>query len=198
MLLPHSMLGWALVEKLAHNTVAMYHDSLNAMQSYRADKALSMDKLWKCLSLYMDYCATQATACAECVESAAVDQAADESTAADQAADESADAAAESAEQDKPDAEQPAAEADNAAAEEMASAEAGDAESAEAEAVLTPDAAAEEVASAGTDTQQVDSSLTLPCCSTYDTQLHMPQLYHSSQSQHAWKDNQCTGMTHRS
>jgi len=169
------VLGWALIEVLPHDTVAMYHDMLNAAQSYRADKALSMDKLWRCLSLYMDYCATQATASAECVEPAAVDQAADES----------ADAAAEFAEQDKPDAEQPAAEADDAAAEEVALAEADDAaisegaESAEAEVGLTADAAAEEVASAGTDTQQVDSSVTLPCSNTYDTQLHMSQLHHS-------------------
>ncbi|DBB16724.1 TPA: hypothetical protein ACH3X3_014968 [Trebouxia sp. C0006] len=105
----------------------------------------------------MDYCATQATASAACVESAA----------ADQAADESADAAAESAEQDEPDAEQPGAEADDAAAEEVASAEADDAaisegaESAEAEVGLTADAAAEQVASAGTDTQQAELSRTL-------------------------------------
>jgi len=193
-LLPHSMLGWPVVNVLPCNTVATYHDtaqvkinqsisqSINmyhdmsiAAQSYRADKALSMDKLWRCLSLYMDYCATQATASAACVESAA----------ADQAADESADAAAESAEQDEPDAEQPGAEADDAAAEEVASAEADDAaisegaESAEAEVGLTADAAAEQVASAGTDTQQVDSSVTLPCSNIYDTQLHMPQLHYS-------------------
>ncbi|KAL0038787.1 hypothetical protein WJX79_007865 [Trebouxia sp. C0005] len=37
-----------------------------SLQSYRADKALSMDKLWRCLSQYMDYCATQATASVEC------------------------------------------------------------------------------------------------------------------------------------
>jgi len=138
----------------------MYHDMSLAAQSYRADKALSMDKLWRCLSVYMDYCATHATASAEAVEPAAVDQAAYES----------ADAAAESAEQDKPDAKQPAAEADDAAAEEVASAEAGDAvisegaESAEAEAGLTADAAAEEVAPAGTDTQQVDSSVNVCQC----------------------------------
>ena len=160
------MLGWALIEVLPHGTVIMHQEVSCAVQSYRADKALSMDKLWRCLSLYMDYCATRATASVECLQPAAVDQAADESaeasTAAVQAADESADAAAESAEQNKPDAEQPAA-------EEVASAEAGDAvisegaESAEAEAVLTADAAAEEVASAGTGTEQVDSSVTLPC-----------------------------------
>lgn len=174
MLLPHNVLGWALIEVLPRGTVTKYHELLHSVQSYRADKALSMDKLWRCLSLYMDYCATQATASAECVEPAAVDQAADESAeasiAVDQAADESADAAAESAEQDKPDAKQPAAEADDAAAEEVASAEAGDAvisegaESAEAEAGLTADAAAEEVAPAGTDTQQVDSSVNVCQC----------------------------------
>lgn len=173
------MLGCVLIEVLLHGTVIMYHELQDAVQSYRADKALSMDKLWRCLAVYMDYCATQATASAACVEPAAVDQADDES----------ADAAAESAEQDEPDAEQPAAEGDDAVAEEVAlgeaSAEADDAaisegaESAEAEVGLTADAAAEEGASAGSDTQQVESAVTLPCYDTYDKQLHVPQLYHS-------------------
>lgn len=175
-----SVLGCFSVEVLLHGSVITYHTLSHAVQSYRADKALSMDKLWRCLSQYMDYCATQATASVECVQSAAVDQADDES----------ADAAAESAEQ--ADAEQPAAEADDAAAEEVAlaeaSAEADDAaisqgaESAEAEVGLTGDAAAEEVASAGSDTQQVDSSVTLPCSYTYDKQLHGPQLHRSLKS----------------
>ena len=34
------------------------------LQSYRADKALAVDKLWSSLSLYLNHCATQAAAAA--------------------------------------------------------------------------------------------------------------------------------------
>ncbi len=54
------------------------------MQSFRADRALAVDKLWNCLSLYLDHCATQSAATAEAI-------------AADNAASESAEPAAESA-----------------------------------------------------------------------------------------------------
>ena len=95
----------------------------NGMQSYRADKALAVDKLWSCLSQYVEYCAAQAAATVDPIEASAADLEASSSQEAAAEACRAADGtdhdvtAAEAAEAEAAEADDSAAEADDSAAE---------------------------------------------------------------------------------
>ena len=133
----------------------------NGMQSYRADKALAVDKLWSCLSQYVEYCAAQAAATVDPIEASAADL---EASSSQEAAAEACRAA------DGTDHDVTAAEA--------AEAEAAEAEAAEAEAAEADDSAAEadDSAAEADDSAAIDASDVEDVSEPADAPIDAPQV----------------------
>ena len=123
----------------------------SSLQSYRADRATAVSKLWSCLSVYLNHCATQATSTAVAADSDAqpeeqttADDAQPDNAAADNADATAADVASTPAIEGSADAESEAAAAagDTYAGDAAVDAEATDADAEADEAVSDDDASA--------------------------------------------------------